>query len=112
MRFLPVLEGLGFPASRQRVVLNRNHRRFMGDLSTADIEGRLGRPLDHVVPYDSHVLVSMNTGKPYALHAPRWSRFARAIKGLVASVEQPSTPSSIATDGVAQRGAIEPEIVR
>jgi len=94
MRLLPVLEGLGFPPARQRVLLNRNHKRFLGDLGTPDIEGRLGRPVDHVVPYERQVLVSMNTGKPYILRAPRWGRFARAIGGIAAAVTQIDSAST------------------
>jgi hypothetical protein len=31
-RLLPVLEGLGSPASRQRLVLNYNYKPFLGNL--------------------------------------------------------------------------------
>jgi pilus assembly protein CpaE len=115
MRFLPVLENLGVPAARQRVVLNRNHRRFFGDLSTRDIEGRLGRAVDHVVPYARQLLVSMNTGRPYALRAPRWSRFARAIagiRGVIVGLEaRPGSTSSAGTSKLVA-SALESEIVR
>ena len=40
-RLLPVLEGLGVPASRQRLVLNYNYKAFLGDLQPSDIANRL-----------------------------------------------------------------------
>jgi hypothetical protein len=56
--FLPVLEGLGVSASRQRIVVNH-------------------------MPYEKGVLISMNTGSPRILHATRWNRFGRAISDIV-----------------------------
>ena len=86
-RLLPVLEGLGVPADRQRVVLNINHKRFLGNLTPVDIERRLERPIDYVVPYDTQVLVSMNTGSPYITRAARWRGFSRAIGKIVNSLD-------------------------
>ncbi|HEY7185733.1 MAG TPA: AAA family ATPase [Vicinamibacterales bacterium] len=88
VRLLPVLDGLGFPHERQRIVLNRNHRRFLGDLTVTDVEARLGRRVDHAVPYDRGVLVSMNTGEPRVLHAPPWNRFGREVRRMARAVEQ------------------------
>ena len=82
-RLLPVLEGLGLPASRQRLVLNYNYKPFLGNLQPSDIANRLERTVDYVVPYDSRVLTSMNTGSPHILHARRWERFGRTINRLV-----------------------------
>ena len=82
-RLLPVLEGLGVPASRQRLVLNYNYRPFLGNLRPSDIANRLERTVDYVVPYERGVLTSMNTGSPHILHTRRWERFGRAINRLV-----------------------------
>ena len=82
-RLLPVLEGLGVPASRQRLVLNYNYKPFLGNLRPTDIADRLQRTIDYVVPYDRRVLVSMNTGTPPVLHATRWQRFGRTINELI-----------------------------
>src|SRR5713101_2841509 len=49
-RLLPVLEGLGLQASRQRLVLNYNYKPFLGNLRPADIGDRLQRTVDYVVP--------------------------------------------------------------
>lgn len=93
-RLLPVLEGLGLPASRQRLVLNYNYKPFLGNLRPSDIGDRLQRVPDYVVPYEKRVLVSMNTGSPQILHASRWHRFGRAINHVVDDL-----------DGVAMNGA-------
>jgi pilus assembly protein CpaE len=82
-RLLPILDGLGFPASRQRIILNYNYKDFFGNLTAADIAERLGRHIDHVLHYERRVLVSMNTGSPHILHSARWQRFGRTIRGIV-----------------------------
>jgi pilus assembly protein CpaE len=86
-RFLPVLEGLGVPQSRQRLVLNYNYKPFLGNLQPIDIADRLQRTLDYVVPYDRRVLTSMNTGSPHILHSRRWERFGRSIKAIVDALD-------------------------
>jgi pilus assembly protein CpaE len=96
-RVLPVLEGLGLGASRQRLVLNYNYRSFLGNLKPADIASRLQRDFDYVVPYDERVLVSMNTGSPQILHARRWHRFGRAINQIADDL-----------DALTANGAAEP----
>ena len=87
-RFLPVLEGLGVPQSRQRLVLNYNYKPFLGNLQPIDIANRLQRTLDYVVPYESRVLTSMNTGNPRILQSRRWERFGRAINEIVDALDQ------------------------
>jgi pilus assembly protein CpaE len=86
-RLLPVLEGLGVPQSRQRLVLNYNYKPFLGHLQPIDIADRLQRTLDYVVPYDRRVLTSMNTGSPHILHARRWERFGRSINAIVDALD-------------------------
>jgi pilus assembly protein CpaE len=87
-RLLPVLDGLGVTAARQRLVLNHNYRSFLGDLRPSDIADRLQRTIDYVVPYDQRVLVSMNTGSPQILRAKPWHRFGRAINQIVDDLER------------------------
>ena len=86
-RFLPVLEGLGVPQSRQRLVLNYNYKPFLGNLQPIDIANRLQRTLDYVVPYDRRVLTSMNTGSPHILHSRRWERFGRSVNTIVDALD-------------------------
>jgi pilus assembly protein CpaE len=101
-RLLPVLDGLGLPAARQRLVVNYNYKPFLGNLRPSDIGARLDRPVDYVVPYDRRVLESVNSGVPRILRARRWERFGRAISRMVAdlsdtsrelSAEEAPTPS-------------------
>lgn len=82
-RLLPVLEGLGLPAARQRLVLNYNYKNFLGNLRPADIATRLQRTIDYVMPYERRILTSMNTGSPQILHATRWQRFGQTINQLI-----------------------------
>jgi pilus assembly protein CpaE len=86
-RLLPVLDGLGLPPSRQRLVLNYNYKPFLGNLRPADIADRLQRTVDHVVPYERRVLTSTNTGVPHILRARRWERFGRTVKRLVEDLD-------------------------
>jgi pilus assembly protein CpaE len=87
-RFLPVLDGLGVSQSRQRLVLNYNYKPFLGNLQPIDIANRLQRTIDYVVPYESRVLTSMNTGSPRILHSRRWERFGRAINDIIDALDQ------------------------
>jgi pilus assembly protein CpaE len=89
-RFLPVLEGLGFPTLRQRVILSRSYKRFVGDLTRGDIESRLKRTVDVEVPYEKQILVSMNTGVPRVMSAGRWSGFGRAVREIAAIIDTAS----------------------
>lgn len=82
-RLLPVLEHLGFPKERTRIVLNNNFEKAPGTLSTDDVEGRLGRPVDHEIPYQKKLITALNTGRPYVLGATQLFGFGKAIKHLV-----------------------------
>jgi pilus assembly protein CpaE len=86
-RLLPVLEGLGLSASRQRLVLNYNYKPFLGNLQPRDIANRLQRTIDYVVPYERRVLASTNTGVPHILTASRWERFGRSITQVVEDLD-------------------------
>jgi pilus assembly protein CpaE len=105
-RLLPMVDGLGLSAARQRLVLNYNYRPFLGDLRPADIGERLRRTIDHVIPYEKRVLVSMNTGVPEVLRANRWQRFGRAIALIVDEV------STLALDAPAAgaAAAVDPRV--
>jgi pilus assembly protein CpaE len=82
-RFLPLLEGLGLPKDRQRLVLNQNFKNFAGNLTVADVEERIGRQIDYLLPYQKRLMTAMNTGRPYILRCSRWWGFGRAISELI-----------------------------
>lgn len=105
-RFLPLLEGLGVAPARQRLVLNRNYKSFLGDLRPTDVADRLARDLDHVVPYDHRVLVSMNTGRPQIMNVRPWHRFGRALSQIIDDVDGavPGVPATSASADAVRRG--------
>ncbi len=86
-RFLDVLDRIGFAPARQRLVLNRCHPRFAGDLPSADVEQRLDRGFDHTLPFERRLFAAANTGRPYVLQASRWSSYRRAAARIVDEIE-------------------------
>ena len=88
VRFLSVLDAVGLPVERQRLVLNQNYSRFAGSLTAADIQQRLARPLDYVFPYAKRLLVAMNTGRPYIMKSTRLFGFGREMSALVDEIER------------------------
>ncbi len=87
-KLLPILEGLGCPLERQRLVLNQNYRDFVANLTQAEIEERLVREFDHAFPYQKKLLTAANLGEPYILQANRHFGFGRSAHGLVDEIEQ------------------------
>jgi pilus assembly protein CpaE len=93
-RLLPVLEGLGFPPARQRLVLSYNFQPFLGSLRPIDIADRLQRTIDYVIPYEKRVLASMNTGSPLVLHPGWWQRFGRTVGQVVDEIDGAAAAAS------------------
>lgn len=85
--YLGVLDRLGVPREKHRVVLNRNYANFAGRLSVEDIEERLGEPLAHVFPYRKALLVAQNAGTPHALGLRSRFGFDPALRALVDEIE-------------------------
>lgn len=86
VRLLDVLERIGFPADRQRLIVNR-HQRIGGSLSMDDVADRLGRQIDYVLPFDKRVIVAANAGEPIAMQPIRFGGFSRGLQRLVAEIE-------------------------
>jgi pilus assembly protein CpaE len=105
-RLLSVLDALGLPRERQRLVLNQNFARFAGSLTPGDIQQRLGRELDYVFPYTTRLLAAMNTGQPYILKSWRFFGFGKEMSALVDEVE--SSKEVLAADAV--KAAHEPAL--
>jgi pilus assembly protein CpaE len=91
IRLLEVLAGLGFPADRQRLILNREVR-VSGSLSSREVADRMQRPIDHQFPYDKQVIVAANTGTPIHATASRLSHFKRGIENLIAEIQRDLPP--------------------
>ncbi len=83
---LNVLERIGFPAERQKLIVNRNQS-IAGNLSLPDIAGRLQRSIDYVFPFDKRVIAAANLGQPEGLQSMRFSGFSRMLQTLVSDVE-------------------------
>lgn len=81
-KLLQLLDSLGFPRDRQRMVLNRNAS-LASSLRPADIAARLDRSIDHVLPYDTNVIQSANLGRPYAMNPSRWFGFGPPLVRLI-----------------------------
>jgi pilus assembly protein CpaE len=82
-RLLPVIQHLGFPEERTRIVLNNNFEKAPGGLTLPDVEARLDAEVDFVIPYQKRLITALNTGRPYILHGTQLFGFGKTIKRLV-----------------------------
>ncbi|MGI9474798.1 MAG: AAA family ATPase [Rubripirellula sp.] len=85
VKLLSVLERIGYPADRQSIILNRQQR-VAGSLSIEDVAERMGRDIDHVLPFDKRVVAAANCGVPIAMTPVRLSAFSRALERLADEV--------------------------
>ncbi len=77
---LQTLELLGFPVERVALVANRSG--MAGGASAAEMADTIGKEIRFVLPEDSAVPKSINSGVPVILLDPR-SRFSRGMKDIV-----------------------------
>lgn len=104
-KLVQLLDNLGFPPDRQRIILNR-FTNSSGNLKAADVAERLGREVDHVLPFQSQVIVAANLGRPYILGARRFfSGFARGIDRIVGEIESMETHAAPARALMAEPSA-------
>lgn len=89
---LTLLDGLGYPADRQRIVLNR-YSTTAGNPSAAAVADRLDRDVDHLIKHDRRVIAAANTGRPFALSAGFLRQADRAITALIRDVEAIPEPT-------------------
>jgi pilus assembly protein CpaE len=80
---LQTLDLLGFPVDRVALVANRSG--MPGGASTSEVAETIGRQIRFVLPEDSAVPSSINSGIPAAIFDPR-SRFASAVKEIVGEI--------------------------
>ncbi|HEV3304710.1 MAG TPA: AAA family ATPase [Planctomycetaceae bacterium] len=108
-KLLGLLDAVGFPRDRQRIVINR-YIRHSGCLKPADVAQRLGRDVDHVVPYSRGMIAAANLGRPYAGRGWGFSRCASRLNEIVESVMSIASPE---LNGKAARSATaeaEPQV--
>lgn len=103
-RFLDLLNEMGVPVERQRVVLNKYSTRS-GNPSRQDVVARLGRAIDHVIPFHSLMMTAANTGRPAVLTASRFFAMGKALHGLVRDAESVTQRSSNARDAARNTAA-------
>jgi pilus assembly protein CpaE len=84
-RLVELLDGLGLPSERQRVVLNR-YSNFAGNLRPADVAERLGRRVDYLVPYQKKLVIAANVGRPFVLGAHTWFGLGKALRRMVEDI--------------------------
>lgn len=82
-----VLDQIGIGRARRRLVLNRNHAGFSGQLTPGDVALRLGQELDFVVPYEKRLLTALNLGEPWILKAPRGRGWASVVHAIASEIE-------------------------
>ena len=107
VELLGVIDRLGFPPERIRVVLNHTHPGYRGQLPASDVATRLARAIDYQVPFSRQVLAATNSGDPHILSAARWRGFPRAIRRIArqtAEVGPRTEAASPAPDGEEQAG--------
>ncbi len=82
-RLLPVIQQIGFPRERTRIVLNNNFEKAPGGLTLQDVEDRLDADVDYVIPYQKRLITALNTGRPYVLHSTKLFGFGKVIRRIV-----------------------------
>lgn len=86
-KLLGLLEKIGFPRERQRVVINR-YARHSGCLKPIDVALKLDRDVDHVVPYNRGLIAAANLGRPFSMWASRFSTAGRRLAAVVDEVTE------------------------
>jgi pilus assembly protein CpaE len=108
VRLLDVLERIGFPAERQKLIVNKSQR-IAGSLSMTDIASRMNRAIDHVFPYDKQVIIAANSGEPIGARtiSLRFGGFLKPLHRLVDEVVSLHRRTGTATLPVANEDPAE-----
>ncbi|MEM7231759.1 MAG: AAA family ATPase [Planctomycetota bacterium] len=101
LSYVKALDGVGVPPSRQRIILSHNHAGFPGEIDAPNVSRRLGRKVDHSIPYDRRILTCTNDGVPLILRSgPLRKRFTRSVRRLANEiVTMKRTSSSLRKGG-------------
>ncbi len=89
-KLLGLLDAVGFPRERQRVVINR-YTSHSGCLRPTDVALRLNRDIDHVVPYNRGLIAAANLGRPLLGQTWRFSRCGQRLAAIVDDVLEHTT---------------------
>lgn len=87
VKLIELLDGLGYPTERTRVVLNR-YQSVAGNLRPKEVAERLNRDVAHVLPYDKRVISCANTGDPFMLGSRKWFGYGAEMKRLVDEIDE------------------------
>ncbi|QDU98841.1 AAA family ATPase [Lignipirellula cremea] len=89
-KMLQVLDSIGYPKAKRRVVLNRMTS-ITGGLSAGDVAARLDSEIHAVLPYDKGIIMAANMGQPYAMQPGGvfgyFHRFAREFHAMVRELD-------------------------
>ena len=85
--YFGLLEQVGFPQDRQRLILNRYARRGTCP-DRASVERYLDRQLDYLIPWESGIVQAANIGQPFILGWHPFSRAVRALRGVADDIER------------------------
>lgn len=90
VKLINVLEGLGIKQGRRRTIVNR-YQSLMGSPTLEEVAGRLGGPIDHVLPYDKRLITAANLGQPAIQSKRPFDRFRRSLQPLVDQIDRLGT---------------------
>ena len=91
-KMLQVLDGIGFPKERLRVVLNRMTT-ITGGLSADDVAERLNSDIHVSLPYDKRIIVAANIGQPFVMDTGAsgllglWNRLGKELQAMISDME-------------------------
>jgi pilus assembly protein CpaE len=96
-KLLTLLESVGFPRERQRVVINR-YASHSGCLRPTDVALRLNRDVDHIVPFNRGLIAAANLGRPFLSRLHRFSRCGQRLTDIVDDVAE-MVPAHVLLNG-------------
>ena len=86
-KMVKLLDSVGYPADHRRIVLNRYSNRN-GGLRPEDVALRLGRVVDHVIPFDRGLITAANLGEPFVLRPHLFSRTLRRLRNVFDEIDE------------------------
>ena len=95
--FLDLARQLGYPEDRVRLVLNRADSAY--GIRIADVEGSIGRRIDHTVVSDGRkVVYALNRGVPFVWSAQQAQVSQDIVAIAKAMAEGPAAPAAEAAE--------------